>query len=265
MSRLVGILIILFVCLQVSAQEAPCTRRYIVAVSTYAPHFYRDFMNRPKGLTHDFIEILQQRMGCVFIEKDVARPIVVEQMRTGRMDLAFLMSKNSDYDRSGTFFPIYSIKRELVIDKSHYAKEKSFHDYFGDKKVVFGTYIGSRTALKPAEESDLFRKRRVLEAVDLTSIYDFLKHKRIQAVMSSPMINEYHIKRLKMEDQVVRILDEENPVVVGIYFSKRRISKNERAQIESAIESMKTDGTLIKLLMNYIPKESDLTLAARDK
>lgn len=265
MSRLAGILIILFICLQAGAQEAPCNRRYLVAVSTYAPHFYRDFMNRPKGLTHDFIEILQQRMGCVFIEKDLARPIVVEQMKTGRMDLAFLMSKNSEYDRSGYFFPVYTIKRELVIDKSQYAKEKSFGDYLSDKKVIFGSYIGSRTALKQSEEEELYRKRRLLEAVDLTSIYDFLKHKRIQAVMMSPMINDYHIKRLKMEDQVVRILDNENTVEVGIYFSKRRISKTERAQIESAIESMKNDGTLLKLLMNYIPKESDVTLASRGK
>lgn len=260
MSRLVGILIILFVCLQAGAQEAPCTRRYLVAVSTYAPHFYRDFMNRPKGLTHDFIEILRERMGCVFIEKDLARPVVLEQMKTGRMDLAFLMAKNLDYDRSGIFFPIYLIKRELVVDKAFYSKEKSFADYLNDKKITYGTYIGSRAALKPAEESELFKKRRILEAVDVASIYDFLKHKRVQAVMMSPMINDYHIKRLKIEDQVVRILDGENTVEVGIYFSKRRISKNERTQIEAAIESMKLDGTLLRLLMNYIPKESDVTL-----
>ncbi|MNU04643.1 hypothetical protein D3C72_2491420 [compost metagenome] len=68
---------------------------------------------------------------------------------------------------------------------------------------------------------------------------------------------------MQMEDQVVRIVDEKSIMEAGVYFSKRRISKAERAQIEKALESMKSDGTLLKLLSGYMPKESDFAVSSK--
>src|SRR3990167_1780704 len=114
MRKLVGTLIILLVCLQASASEPTCTRRFTVAVNNYAPQFFRDRLHRPQGLAHDLIETLQQRMGCMFIEKDVSRPVAVEQMKTARLDLAFLILRNREFDKFANFEPLYRTKRELL-------------------------------------------------------------------------------------------------------------------------------------------------------
>jgi ABC-type amino acid transport substrate-binding protein len=264
MRKLVGILIILLAYLPALAEEPSCARRFFVAVNNYAPHFYRDGLNRPQGLTHDLIESLQQRMGCVFIEKDLSRPVAMEQMKSARLDLAFLILRNREFDKSANFETLYRTKRELLVQKSVYASGKSLHDLLTDKKIVFGNFIGSRTALTMEEEAELFKNHRLLESVDLSTLYDLFKRKRVQAVMMAPLTNAYYVKKLQMEDQVVRIVDEKSSIEIGIYYSKRRISKAEREQIEQALESMKKDGTLLKLLSSYMPKESDLVLAYKN-
>jgi ABC-type amino acid transport substrate-binding protein len=260
MQRLVGILIILLVCLQAPAEERTCTRRFIVGVNNYAPHFYLDSLNRPKGLSHDLIEILQERTGCVFIEKDLARPVAIEQMKAARLDLVFLILKNSEFDRTADFVPLYRTKRELMVQKSVYTTGKSVHDFFADKKVIFGNFLGSRTALTMLEKEDLLKHHRLTESVDLLTLYDSFKRKKVQAVMMAPMTNAYYVKKLEIEDQVVRIVDEKSTIEIGIYYSKRRISKAEKAQVEQALETMRNDGTLLKLLSGYMPKESDLVV-----
>lgn len=248
------------VCLQAQAEPQACTRRYVVAVNSYAPQFYRDGLNRPQGLAHELIESLQQRMGCVFIEKDLSRTVAVEQMKTARLDLAFLILKNSEYDKSANFKPLYRTKRELLVQKSAYTTGKSLHDYYVDKKIIYGSYIGSRIALTTDEESTLFKSHRLLESVDLPSLYESFKRNKVQAVMMSPLTNAYYVKKLQMESQVVRIVDEKSTIEIGVYYSKRRISAFEKTQIEKALEAMRSDGTLQKLFSEYMPKEPEFVV-----
>ena len=263
MQKLTGILLILLVCLQAGAQQAPCTRRYLVAVNNYAPHFYRDGLNRPMGLTHELVEILQRRMGCIFIEKDVSRPVAIEQMKTGRLDLAFLVIKHPDLERSADFESLYTTRRELLVQKSSYSSGKTISDFLNDRKIMYGSFIGSRTALSQSEESELFKHHRILESTDLSSLYELFKKKRVQAIMMSPLMNEFHAKRLQMEDQVVRLVDDKSSVEIGIYYSKRRISRSERRLIREALEVLKQDGTLLKILKDYMPKESQPLIAVK--
>lgn len=263
MQRFVLILIILMICLQVSAEEPTCTRRFIAGVNNFAPHYYRDGLNRPKGLSNDLLESLQQRMGCIFIAKDLARPVAIEQMKIARLDLVFLLQRNREFDRFADFEPLYQTKRELMVQKSIYTTGKSVHDFFADKKVTFGNFIGSRTALTVGEQENLLKHHRLLESVDLPILFDSFKRKKVQAVMMTPLTNAYYAKKLQMEDQVIRIIDEHSTIEAGIYYSKRRISKAEKEKIEQALESMRADGTLLKLLSEYIPKESDLVVASK--
>ncbi|MNL01508.1 hypothetical protein D3C87_1219810 [compost metagenome] len=129
--------------------------------------------------------------------------------------------------------------------------------------MIFGNLIGSRTALTVDEQDNLFKHHRLIESVDALNLYDLFKRKKVLAVMTAPLSNSYHVKKMQMEDQVVRIVDEQVTMEAGVYFSKRRISKAERAQIEKALESMKSDGTLLKLLSGYMPKESDFAVSSK--
>ena len=78
--------------------------------------------------------------------------------------------------------------------------------------------------------------------------------------MMAPVTNAYYVKKLQMEYQVVRLIDEKSTIEIGIYYSKRRISRDEKMQIGKALEAIKNDGTLLKLLSEYVPKESDLVV-----
>jgi polar amino acid transport system substrate-binding protein len=265
MQRLTGIVLILLVCLQAQGQNSTCSRRFIVAVNNYAPHFYRDSRNRPKGLTHDLIDTLQRRVGCVFIEKDQARAVTNDSLKTNRVDIAALFAKNPEFDKLAFFEPIYRSKRELIMRRSLYVPEKSLQDYILDKKIIYGNIIGSHTGLSPKEEAELRKSHRLIEAVDVATLYSMLKKNRVHALIMLPFTNSYYEKLLEMKSDVVRVVDEDHPIEVGIYYSKRRISMAEKQKMEEAIEAMRKDGTLSRLISEYPPgfKDSKMVVSIR--
>ncbi|MFS4458233.1 substrate-binding periplasmic protein [Bdellovibrio sp. HCB2-146] len=248
--------VVLFFSWQAFAQNQVCNRRYQVAVNNYAPFFSRDKNNHPEGITHDMVLDLQKRLGCTFMEKELFRPAAVEHMKGGRLDMVLLVLQGAEFGSSAEFVSLYKVKREVVVLKDHYAKDRNVESYINDKKMIFGNIIGTRTALTQDEEKMLLKSRRLMEAVDYQSLFELLGKGRIQALALTSFVNSHYLKKSKIEDKVVRIVDEDNVTEVGVYFSIRRMDAEERLKIQKALQDMVEDGSFAKMLAKYMSKTS---------
>jgi predicted nucleotidyltransferase len=92
-----------------------------------------------------------------------------------------------------------------------------------------------------------------------------LKKNRVQALIMLPFTNSYYEKLLEMKSDVVRVVDEDHPIEVGIYYSKRRISVAEKQKMEEAIEAMRKDGTLSRLVSEYPPGFKDAKMMVSNR
>ncbi|MNL09820.1 Bacterial extracellular solute-binding protein, family 3 [compost metagenome] len=166
------------------------------------------------------------------------------------------MLKGAEFRNSADFVSLYKVKREVVVLKDHYSKDRNVESYFNDKKMVFGNIIGTRTALTQEEEKMLLKSRRLIEAVDYQSLFGLLGKGRIHALALTSLVNSYYLQKNKIEDKVVRIVDEGHVSEVGVYFSNRRIGSEERLKIEKALQDMVEDGSFTKMLAKYMSKTS---------
>ncbi|MFS4458232.1 substrate-binding periplasmic protein [Bdellovibrio sp. HCB2-146] len=235
-----------------------CKRRFEVGVASYPPFFSRNASNQPEGFTYELIEGMQNRLGICFIIKELSRPALMENLATHRIDAVMLVAQNAAFEKSANFIQLWNVSREIVVAKSIYSKDKKIQSYIDDKKVIFGNIIGTRTSLTSDEEKDLFKNQRLLEAVDIKSTFDLLSKGRVQAVLLSPLLNNYYLNMLPNKNDFVRVgdPDDKHRVDAGIYTSKIRVKDEDRESILKAIEEIRKDGTLAKIIKKYYGEDA---------
>ena len=235
-----------------AAGKSTCDRRFTVAMNTTKPLFFRDSNNQPQGIGHDILLEVQKRTGCIFHETEMVRPLTIDQMANGRLDLILIAQRGDEFEKSAEFFPIYKAQRELALRKDVFSKTKKVSDYLEDKKIIFGGTIGAMTALMPSEDKKIRESHRMIEFVDYQSAFEAMAKNRIQAIMLTPILNSYYISRSPDKDKFVRIVNREaSNLDAGIYLSNRRVSEEEKKKLKEAFMSIVKDGTLQKILNAY--------------
>lgn len=243
----------LFLASNAFATDKACKRRFEVGVASYPPFFSRNASNQPEGFTYELIEGMQNRLGICFIIKELSRPALMEQLATNRLDAVMLVAQNAVFEKSADFIQLWNVSREIVVAKSVYSKDKKVQSYVEDKKIIFGNVIGTRTSFTTEEEKELFKNQRLLEAVDLKSTFELLGKGRVQAILMSPLLNNYYLNMLPNKEDFVRVgdPDDKHRVDAGIYTSKVRVKAKDRDNILKAIEQIRKDGTLAKIIRKY--------------
>lgn len=257
------LLVLGFLAQQVPAQyqdnmsKNTCERRFLVGLNNFEPLAYREG-GRLKGLAHDVVSVFKEKMGCQFIESDMARPTAVDQMNHGRLDMLALMVKSSEYESGGDFLHFYNSHRELTIAKKSFVKGKKIEDYLADDKIKFAYMIANRSVITEAEEKSLLKASRLVGVPGPADAFRLLREGRVQAVLFSALVNSYHTQKHKMMDLVETVVDHSKKVQVGVYLSKRRVSPSEKEMFEKALVEMKKDGSFLRVFSKYMSKEEAL-------
>lgn len=239
---------------------ATCQKKFTVGVNNFAPFAFR-VNGKLQGLAHDVLSELSERTGCQFVMNEVSRPASVEDLKRGRLDMVALMVKSDDYLPYSEFLPLYKTTRMLAVLKANWVANKKIEDYISDSKIKFANVIGPKTVMSAGEEKKLVSAGRMVATPDPEGAMHLLSQNRAQAIMMSAFLADYHIKHEGLEDKIVRIRDESMSMDVGVFASYRRMNEADRKMMAQAMESMKSDGTLLKILSRYMGSEEALKRA----
>ncbi|HEX7675367.1 MAG TPA: ABC transporter substrate-binding protein [Bdellovibrio sp.] len=253
-SKVLAVLV-LFFSLSSFAQVEKCVRIFRVSSNDYAPLFFLTKDNKPAGYSHDLFEELKNRIGCDFVLEAVPAPRAINDFSNYRTDIAGLSPHVAMLDQWGEYVPLYKTARILVINKKFYDPKKTIEDYLRSKSMTFADQIGGSFFYQPAELDLLRKSNRLIEAPNPISSYRFIKANRIQGFFSSPVLHRYFLRGPVKAPQMQTLRDPSHKLEVGIYLSKKKLTKLEHDKIIEAIKAMKQDGTLKKLLLPYLDKE----------
>lgn len=238
------------------ASAKDCGRRYRVIVNNYAPLFDVNNEGHVHGLTFDFMNELSHRLGCVVSQAPMDAPRMQDDFKNWRADIVGLVIPSEKYRASGEYVPVYRTVRKLLVNKAHYDRSRTITDYIKDSRIKFGDQIGTRFFLKTEEKDLLFGAGRVVEYPSPATGFRQLSSGRVQAMFTSPAIHNYYQKTIPdLNQNVIAIPDPNYDMEGGIYLSLRRISKTEADQIKKAINDMRKDGTLRRIVARYASAE----------
>lgn len=237
-----------------TTERQTCDRKFVVGLNNYAPFAFRE-NGKLQGLAHDLVTDLAKSTSCQFIEEEVSRTATVEELKRGHLDIVMLVIKGNEYSSSGNFHGLYTSTRQLTVLKRHYDPNKTVTDYLADRKVKFAQLIGTKTVWSEEEQKKLLLSGRIIGVPDPEGAFRLLKEGRVQALLFSSFLTDYYVKKLKMEGKVMRIKDVDVPAEVGIYYSKRRMNSGDEKMLREAVERIKEDGSLRRILVKYMGEE----------
>lgn len=233
-----------------------CQKTYEVAINDFAPLFYRDADQVAHGVAHELVLALQKKTGCKFTENEMSHTRAITLLNTGQIDILLYVAKNSEYERGGTFIPLAGSVRSLVVRKEKLKSgEFKISPYVKDSSIIFGNTIGSKLALTPGEDKALLTKQRLREFVDLETEFQALGNNKIQALIVTPLVSDYYLKKFHLEDKAEELVDMSTSIQTGIYLSKKRISSSEQVLFEKAMKDIKDENILAKILEGYMSPE----------
>ncbi|MFV8257261.1 substrate-binding periplasmic protein [Bdellovibrio bacteriovorus] len=230
-----------------------CSRQFIVGTNNYQPMYFRNSGGQAGGVDEELISAIMARRECGYNSRGMSRPVAVESLKRNQSDLILLVAENNIYSDAGAdYIPLFRSVRELVVRKSKYKKGQTVADVFANKKVIFGNLIGSRAVMSESEYQLLIKDKRLIQVPDAAGVFALIQKGRTDAVIATPLLNNYLVKDLKIENDVVTVADRNFTTSLGIYVSRKRVGLQERQRLEEIVLKMKKDGTIEKILSKYL-------------
>jgi ABC-type amino acid transport substrate-binding protein len=233
-----------------------CTGVFKAGVNVDSAFYKRESSGETKGISHDILMELGHRSGCAFVESPVNYSRALDDFKYSRLDLFAVTFPNPAWTNYADHKIIYSFERVMLVKKSKTSKPIVLSDYIDDKKIKFGSVIGAVMFFTAAENEQLTKDKRIVDAADADGAVKLLLSNKVQMLFVSPV----YVKYLKMTDKdfdkkMAYSFDSSNMANIGIYISKTRVSKANHEILTSTLEKMKSDGAIIKILKKYIESE----------
>ncbi|MNL22363.1 Bacterial extracellular solute-binding protein, family 3 [compost metagenome] len=234
---------------------AVCVRNYTVGVLTDSPYYAKEPRVQASGLVRDLLEEIRKRLGCPFQEVPLNYVRALEDFKGSRVDLFAFSYVNSAWLDVAEHKVLYASERVLLVKKNVYNKKSQISDYIQNPKVKFGNLIGTVMFFQPEEIQKLNTENRVVQSSTAEGVIQLLVSGRAQGVFVTPIYLRYLQTKPEYKDVFVVIEDPKTSIDIGLYISKRRVSKEENSQIKKIIDEMRADGTVRTILSKYVSSE----------
>jgi ABC-type amino acid transport substrate-binding protein len=196
---------------------------------------------------------LKNRVGCNFEQINLPSNKGREELRFNRIDL-FGIAFANETDKNFSYpITIYSAKRMLLVNKSVYVPGAKVEDYLRNPKIKFGAISGGMLILQK-ELQPLQKENRVLFDPFPDGVLQLLYTEKVQAAFMTNTFLRLHEKQFPVKSKVEMIFDG-TKADLSLFISKRRVTKSERELFQKAINEMRKDGTLRRILLKYITED----------
>lgn len=244
-------------CLPAHAEKAAaptCPSRPIVVGLYELGNFYHS----GTGLDKDVAEELRKRSGCKFSYKVLQRRAIWPAMQNGSVDMTLSAAATPERTVFAWAEPYMWVKNMVVLRTDTGSGVHSMADFIADPNLRLG--VGRGFAAGPAYEDFVTQLRnigRVEDVDDGDRLYAMFKVGRFQALVAPKLVYDAYLKD-EISAGKVRIEDwggarQRGPA--NLMMGKKLFSADEARRWAGLMKDMRADGTLQRLVTQYVGQD----------
>ncbi len=213
--------------------------------------------NNGRGIDRDVIDELRHRSGCRFDISVRPRARIWQELEAGTLDMSVSGIQNPTRDRFAWFAPYLTLKNISLLDLPA-GSPSTASAFLADTRLRWGAV----RAFRHGESADTFldqlrQQGRVLEGQNVAQVFAMLKSGRVQGMFAQSPVYRMHLTDDEANHRY-RLVDwapHEAAVPHSLILAKSRFSAEQAALWQGLVQSMVTDGTMLRILQRYLPKE----------
>ncbi|KYG63845.1 hypothetical protein AZI86_13585 [Bdellovibrio bacteriovorus] len=234
---------------QSKSSSKNCHRNFIIGLN--AEVVSRDKVGVEK-ISADLLSEIKKRVPCSFDERNISFTRASEDLRMRRIDMyAFAFSIPEFLEFSDPVL-LYSVNRLLVVKKDFYKEGASAEDYLKNPKLRLGAISGGRFFTSDKEIELLQKQDRISFDPFPDGMFKLFEQGKIQAFFISPTYYNLYAQKYSLKEKT-RVIADKSTLDLALFLSKTRMSESEKSLFRNAIKSMRTDGSIKKILLKYLP------------
>jgi len=232
------------------ASGPDCSRSYTLALHEHGLLYNASTRS---GIDKDVTDELIRRSGCRIEVSLLPRSRIWQLLELGSLDFSLSGITNEDRERYAAFAWYFADKFRLIVRKDTGVNSLTEFEKRGDTKL--GGILSFRYSDTINQLVDKLDKNgRLVGSYNYDALYQDLRQDRTQAIIIEPFdysdLDKYQVGKL------VRILDtNDQPTPHGLIMSKKTISPEQQERWRDIINSMRRDGTMLKIFRKYFSRE----------
>ena len=225
-----------------------CSRPVTLALHVHGLLYSADL---DAGIDKDFADALAQRSGCSIQTSVLPRARIWQLIESGALDFSLSGIATEERNTFAAFAWYFSNKYYLLVNKS--ANVQKLSDFEEQPAMRLGAIRSFRYSASANRMLDkLAQAGRVSYASGQESLYEVLALGRIQGMVIEPFdIGDVEAKRIKDTTHIIEFNDP--PVPHGLIISKKSISPAEITKWTALVQSLRDDGTVLRIFEKYFP------------
>lgn len=234
---------------------------YRVAFYEFGSVYYRTASGNFAGIDKDVVDEVARRTGCRLEEYLDSRARTWTHLADGSLDMTVSGVQNEERERLA-YFATYLKTRNYLLTVSKESQHVQSLRAFTDNPSLRLAIVKLFRHGEPFDNwiEDLKRLNRVDEYADPDTVAKVVSVGRADAFLSQPLVWTPLLEKHHLQNRV-RVLDvaPNKNVRAGLVLSRKRIAPEHAKLMQVSVESMREDGTLLKILQRHIGAD----LAAR--
>ena len=252
--------VLLSACIGIAASQsthAAVCGPYKVAFYEYSARYFKDAGGQYVGIDKDVVDEMGRRSGCQLEGFLDSRAKTWGHLEAGLLDMTVSALSNPQRLTFAQFSPYIRTRKVLFARAPSGIKSISFEAFTNDGKLRLGVVRAfQHGAVFNDWVSAMMLLGRVGEYTDPVSVVRAFGVGRIDAFIADPIDHNPLIQRHQLEDKVVTLEPpNQAAVLAGMAFSRKRVAEEDFQKMRLALESMRKDGTLLKIFQRYLPPD----------
>ncbi len=246
MKTVISLLFIFFTGTVWAAEKPDCSRTYTLA---YHEHGMLYSSTTDSGIDKDVADEMIKRSGCKFEVSLMPRSRIWMLIEAGKLDFSMSGITNDARDKFAAFAWYFHNKYYLLVRKD--ANVKSLAEFEKNPNLEIGAVRSFRYSPKANAFVDkLSEQKRITDALEHKQLLNMISLNRIQGVIVEPF-NSSQVESQLLAKTTTIIDAGDPPVLHGLIMSKTSLSESEQAKWRGIIDSMRKDGTLLRIMNKY--------------
>lgn len=219
-------------------------------------HFSQD--GQVRGIDKAIVDELQRRSGCHFRAQVMARARIWADLASGQLDMSVSGIQTPQRDEFAWFAHYLSMKNYAILRADRAARLRQGEAFIATPRLRFGVVRAFRHGEAQDRWLDQLREQdRVEESTDAETLFRKLKAGRIDGLFSQPPVFRKALADLGMSADFVAVdwTPEERGVPHGLILAKSRFDAVAAEAWRDLIETLRADGTLLRIYRNYLPTD----------